>query len=240
MYIHLYIKVSFIVIHDCSISAIQDTLKPWCLGSYADLAYSSYSDASTHIVITKRTEAELATVSGCMHAYTYQTSFMHNVSSSYFGAASLTVALLAASSLHLLARLWFRGVVTLCPVTQVTMQKSASTGAVVSFQTPLPATFSWWEFGGKLYNSSVFCDCCLLTLSACAEGCSNQNVCLSVCHSQDLGEGTIVTLQTSINAKQIMFYSSLFLCKPVHSFRKSSFTVLMFETGINVKQAIAL
>ena len=46
----------------------------------------------------KRTEAELATVSGCMHA-----SFMHNVSSSYFGAASLRVALLAASFLHLLA-----------------------------------------------------------------------------------------------------------------------------------------
>ena len=65
-----------------------------------DPAYSSYSDAaslrlvytvasSTHIVhpvITKRTEAELATVCGCMHAY--QTSFMHNVSSSYFDAAS--------------------------------------------------------------------------------------------------------------------------------------------------------
>ena len=31
------------------------------------------------------------TVSGCMHAY--QTSFMYNVSSSYFGVASLTVAL---------------------------------------------------------------------------------------------------------------------------------------------------
>ena len=72
------------------------TLKPWCLGSYADLAYSSYSDAqaSTHIVhpvITNHTEA---TVSGCMHAY--QTSFMQNVSSSYFDAASLTGALLAA------------------------------------------------------------------------------------------------------------------------------------------------
>ena len=79
---HLYIKVSLIVIHECSRTAIQDTLKPWCLGSYADLAYSSYSDAQasilTHIVITKRTEAELATVSGCMHAY--QSSFMHNVS----------------------------------------------------------------------------------------------------------------------------------------------------------------
>ena len=35
-----------------------------------------------------------ATVSGCMHAY--QTSFMQNVSSSYFDAASLTGALLAA------------------------------------------------------------------------------------------------------------------------------------------------
>ena len=61
--------------------------------------YSSYSDAqaSTHIVhpvITNHTEA---TVSGCMHAY--QTSFMQNVSSSYFDAASLTGALLAASFL---------------------------------------------------------------------------------------------------------------------------------------------
>ena len=43
MYIHLYIKVSLIV-YECSRTAIQDTLKPWCLGSYADLAYSSYSD----------------------------------------------------------------------------------------------------------------------------------------------------------------------------------------------------
>ena len=63
-------------------------MNPWCLGSYADLAYSSYSDAQAH------TEA---TVSGCMH--TYQTSFMQNVSSSYFDAASLTGALLAASFL---------------------------------------------------------------------------------------------------------------------------------------------
>ena len=31
------------------------------------------------------------------------------------------------------------------------------------------------------------------------------SVCLSVCHSQDLGEGTIMTLQTSINAKHITF-----------------------------------
>ena len=99
-------------VHECSRTAIQDTLKPWCLGSYADLSYSSYSDAaslrlvytvasSTHIVhpvITKRT----ATVSGCMHAY--QTRLMHNVSRSYFDAASLlTVALLAASFLYLLA-----------------------------------------------------------------------------------------------------------------------------------------
>ena len=45
---------------------------------------------STHIVhsvITKRTEAELATVSGCMLAYQTRLScFMHNVSSSYFDA----------------------------------------------------------------------------------------------------------------------------------------------------------
>ena len=34
------------------------------------------------------------TVCGCMHAY--QNSFTYNVSSSYFDAASLTVALLAA------------------------------------------------------------------------------------------------------------------------------------------------
>ena len=47
-----------------------------------------------HPVITNHTEA---TVSGCMHAY--QTSFMQNVSSSYFDAASLTGALLAASFL---------------------------------------------------------------------------------------------------------------------------------------------
>ena len=76
MYIHLYIKVSLIIIHECSRTAIQDTLKPWYQGSYADVAYSSYSDAashrlasSTHIVhpvVTKRTEAELAAVSGCM------------------------------------------------------------------------------------------------------------------------------------------------------------------------------
>ena len=31
-----------VVVHECSRTAIQDTLKPWCLGSYADLAYSSY------------------------------------------------------------------------------------------------------------------------------------------------------------------------------------------------------
>ena len=47
MYIHLYIKGSLIVIHECSRTAIQDTLKPWCRGSYADLAYSSYSDAAS-------------------------------------------------------------------------------------------------------------------------------------------------------------------------------------------------
>ena len=47
MYIHLCIKVSFIVLHEGSRTAIQDTLKPWCLGSYADLAYSSYSDAAS-------------------------------------------------------------------------------------------------------------------------------------------------------------------------------------------------
>ena len=46
MYIHLYIKVSLIAIRECSRTAIQDTLKPWCLG-YADLAYSSYSDAAS-------------------------------------------------------------------------------------------------------------------------------------------------------------------------------------------------
>ena len=34
------------------------------------------------------------------------------------------------------------------------------------------------------------------------------HVCLSVCYLQDLGEGTIMTLKTSINAKQIMLYSS--------------------------------
>ena len=87
MYIRLYIKVSFIVIHECSRTAMQDTLKPWCLGSYADLAYSDAASlrlvytvaSSTHIVhpvITKRTEAEMAIACGCMHAY--QTSFMHN------------------------------------------------------------------------------------------------------------------------------------------------------------------
>ena len=78
MYIHLYIKVSLIVLHEGSRTAIQDTLKTWCLGSHADLAYSSYSDvaslrlvyciaSSTHIVhpvITKHTEAELVTA--CM------------------------------------------------------------------------------------------------------------------------------------------------------------------------------
>ena len=67
MYIHLI--VSLVVLHEGSRTAIQDALKPWCLGCYADLAYSSYSVASsTHIVhpvITKRSEAELAS----MHAY---------------------------------------------------------------------------------------------------------------------------------------------------------------------------
>ena len=33
-------------------------------------------------------------------------------------------------------------------------------------------------------------------------------VCLSVCHSQDLGDSIVLTLKTSINAKQIMFHSS--------------------------------
>ena len=49
VYIHLYIKVSLIVIRECNRTAIQlqDTLKPWCLGSHADLAYSSYSDAAS-------------------------------------------------------------------------------------------------------------------------------------------------------------------------------------------------
>ena len=34
MYIHLYIKVSLIVIRECNRTVIQlqDTLKPWCLG----------------------------------------------------------------------------------------------------------------------------------------------------------------------------------------------------------------
>ena len=34
-------------------------------------------------------------------------------------------------------------------------------------------------------------------------------VCLSVCHLQDLGDSIVLTLKTSINAKQIMFHSSL-------------------------------
>ena len=50
VHIHLYIKVSLIVIHECSRTAIQDALKPWCLGSYANLAYSSYSDAQASIL----------------------------------------------------------------------------------------------------------------------------------------------------------------------------------------------
>ena len=108
MYIHLYIKVSLIVIHDCSRTAIQATLIHWPGKLCRPSLYNSYSDAQAsilwlaahtcivHPVITKCTEAELATVSGCMHAY--QTSFMHNVSSSYFDAASLP-----DSFLHLLA-----------------------------------------------------------------------------------------------------------------------------------------
>ena len=51
----------------------------------------------------------------------------------------------------------------------------------------------------------------LLTLSTCAEGYSNHNVCLSVClfvcHLQDLGDSIILTLKTSINAKQIIYSS---------------------------------
>ena len=41
---------------------LQQTLKPWYLGSYAGYTVSS----STH---TKMNWAELATLSGCMHAY---------------------------------------------------------------------------------------------------------------------------------------------------------------------------
>ena len=58
MYIHLYIEVSLIEIHECSRTAIQNTLKPWCLGSYADLAYSSYSDAQASILYTHSTPME--------------------------------------------------------------------------------------------------------------------------------------------------------------------------------------
>ena len=50
MYIHLYIKVSLIVFVNATellYMQLQDTLKRWCLGSYADLAYSSYSDAAS-------------------------------------------------------------------------------------------------------------------------------------------------------------------------------------------------
>ena len=42
-------------------------------------------------------------------------------------------------------------------------------------------------------------------------------VCLSVCHSQDLGDSIILTLKTSINAKQIMFKKTDL---PVLSLRK--------------------
>ena len=35
-----------IVIDECSRTAIQDTLKPWCLGSYADLALTLMQLAS--------------------------------------------------------------------------------------------------------------------------------------------------------------------------------------------------
>ena len=38
--VYLNCVYSLIVLHECSRTAIQDTLKPWCLGSYADLAYS--------------------------------------------------------------------------------------------------------------------------------------------------------------------------------------------------------
>ena len=51
-----------------------------------------------------------------------------------------------------------------------------------------------------------------------------------------------MTLQTSINAEQIMFYSSYFcsfLQKKQLSATLTDSTVLMFETGINVKQARA-
>ena len=52
MYIHSYIEVSLIVLHELmqQNSNIQDALKPWCLGSYADLAYCSYSDAQASIL----------------------------------------------------------------------------------------------------------------------------------------------------------------------------------------------
>ena len=62
MYIHLYIKVSLIVTHECSRTAIQDTLKPWCLGSYAVAS-------STHIVHPWSLQTALRLswlLSGCM------------------------------------------------------------------------------------------------------------------------------------------------------------------------------
>ena len=48
MYIHLCIKVSLIVIHEC---CKAHALKSWRLGSYADLAYSSYFDAASLLTV---------------------------------------------------------------------------------------------------------------------------------------------------------------------------------------------
>ena len=83
------------------------------------------------------------------------------------------------------------------------------------------------------------------TLSACAEGYSNQNVCLSVCLS--LAGSCRNKHQCQANyvlfvLKKTDFCVNLFIPSEkaaVYATLTDS-TVLMFETGINVKRARAL